>query len=83
MIFTLNEKLKHKTACFLWLHHSIKLKYSRPFENQCIHFSWPKFSLTYLVYLETLGSPLELKIRFSRFDQCVAAMTQSLEVSAI
>lgn len=53
-MFTLSEVFKYKTPCLLWLHCSIRWKYSRCFVHNFANI--PKFTPTYLVSLETLGS---------------------------
>ncbi len=58
-------------SVLLWLHHSICLKHCR-----WVHFAhiYQTFTLIYLLSLETLGSLLELKIKFCGFERfgCIA-----------
>lgn len=68
----ISNTLKPNPLCFLWLHHTIKLKLSLCILVNFIQIS-SELSIKYLASLETLGSLLEMKIQFCEFELCLSA----------
>lgn len=77
MMFTLSKIFKPKTACLSWLHQG-----NSP-DAMLHHYRldiFPKFNPSHLVSLESLGSPLEVKMKVCRIEQCLAGRLRVKEL---